>query len=371
MHDCLIVGGGVIGLSIAYELAGHDLSCLVLDQGRVGQESSWAGAGILPASNPASAIDPIDQLRGFSHQLHPAWSEQLKNETGIDNGFQQPGGIHLARTSGEAAALAGWTSSLADEGIQAEKLDSQQLTQLEPGLAQLADSGELLGAYLIEGEGQIRNPHHLAALKAGCLARGVEIHEQLKVTAMACEQGRMTHVEAGEQRWFAESFCLTAGAWSGDLLRQLNINNGILPIRGQMVLFKCSQPPLLRVINEGSRYLVPRRDGRLLVGSSEEEVGFANQTTHEMIEQLTQFGRQLLVALETADVERSWAGLRPASFDGFPYLGALPAVDNAFVAAGHFRSGLQLSTGTAVVMSQLIRGETTSLDLLPFGLQRG
>jgi glycine oxidase len=136
------------------------------------------------------------------------------------------------------------------------------------------------------------------------------------------------------------------------------------------VLFGCERPPITRIINEGSRYLVPRDDGHVLAGSTEEEVGFDKRTTDEAIFELTEFARGVLPALADAPIERTWAGLRPGSFDGLPYLGRLPGLKNAFVAAGHFRTGLFLSPATAVVMSQLLRGQPPDIDLAAFRVGR-
>jgi glycine oxidase len=169
----------------------------------------------------------------------------------------------------------------------------------------------------------------------------------------------------------AVRYCLCAGAWTYELLRRLGVATGILPVRGQMILFRGPAPPFRRVLNEGSRYLVPRDDGYVLAGSTEEEVGFDKRTTPEAIAELSQLAYELVPELRNFAVERTWAGLRPGTFDGFPYLGVVPGVENAVVAAGHFRSGLHLSTGTAVVLGQLIRGETPVIDLSPFRVGRG
>ena len=371
MHDCLILGGGVIGLSVAYELAGHGLRCQLLERGRLGRESSWAGAGILPAANLETAIDPIDKLRGLSRRMHQQWAEKLKEETGIDNGYRECGGLYLARGAGEAASLAGMMKLLVEEQIPCEQLDPRQLADLEPQLGPLARSGQLKAAYRVAGESQIRNPDHLAALGDACRKRGVSIHEQVEVNKIRVRGGKVTHLESDGKQWCAESFCIASGAWTAELLRGLEIQNGILPVRGQMVMFRSPTSPLSHVVNEGSRYLVPRDDGRVLVGSSEEEVGFIKETTGRVTGELKELAYELLPILREAEVERCWAGLRPGSFDGFPYLGRLPGVDNAYVAAGHFRSGLHLSTGTALIISELIRGVETSLDPSPFRLERG
>jgi glycine oxidase len=142
------------------------------------------------------------------------------------------------------------------------------------------------------------------------------------------------------------------------------------PIRGQIVLLECARPPLRRIANLGARYLVPREDGRLLIGSTEEDVGFDKSTTGQGIQELLQFALELVPALREARFQRSWAGLRPATADGMPYLGPMPEWDNLFIAAGHFRSGLTLSAGTAVAMGALIRGQTPPIDLDAFKVNR-
>jgi glycine oxidase len=181
--------------------------------------------------------------------------------------------------------------------------------------------------------------------------------------------GRIVAARAGGTDLRAEQFCIAGGAWSRSLLERLGCRPQIKPMRGQMALLS-GQRLLKRVINDGHRYLVPRSDGRVLVGSTVEDVGFDKRTTAEAIGDLLRFALQLAPSLSDHHVERTWAGLRPGSADGLPYLGRLPELANAFVAAGHFRQGLHLSTGTAVVMSELIRGQTPQIDLTPFRADR-
>src|SRR6266481_5736293 len=127
MHDVLIIGGGVIGLSLAWDLAKHGLAVQVVDQCGPGREASWAGAGILPAANRLASQHSYEQLRGLACELHPQWGEELKLATGIDNGYRRCGGLHLARTPGEVAALAGWAELLREEGIEVERLSAADL----------------------------------------------------------------------------------------------------------------------------------------------------------------------------------------------------------------------------------------------------
>src|SRR5687767_6497464 len=134
MHDVLIIGGGVIGLSLAWDLAKHGRTVQVIDQGHPGREASWAGAGILPAASSATSQHPYEQLRGLAYELHPRWAAELKAETGIDTGFRRCGGLHLARMPGEAAALAAWAALMREEGIQIERLSAAEVERLEPGI---------------------------------------------------------------------------------------------------------------------------------------------------------------------------------------------------------------------------------------------
>jgi glycine oxidase len=367
MSDCLIVGGGVIGLSLAYELAGRAVQVRVIDAGQPGRESSWAGAGILP---PVGAHDPaaISQLTALSNRLHAAWHQQLLSDTGIDNGYRRSGGIYLAReAAGEQAlrlAAAGWQC----DAIRFDQLESfAALAEIEPGLR---PEGPLRAAYYLPDECQIRNPRHVKALIAACLGRGVEISSDLAAEDFVVRGARVEAVRTRDGLLSANRFCLTSGAWTSALLARIAAPPPIRPVRGQIALVSLPAPPLSRVVNEGLRYLVPRDDGRVLIGSTEDDVGFDRSTTTDAIAELQRFGGSLCPALAQGVLERSWAGLRPASADGLPYLGSISGFENAFLAAGHFRSGLQLSAGTAVVMADLICAQPASIDLAAFRIDR-
>ena len=370
MVDCLIIGGGAIGLSLAYELAGHDRRVHVVDRGQPGRQTSWAGAGILPPANWDTARNAYERLRGLSHQLHPQWSEALRQQTGIDNGYRRCGGIHVARGSGEAASLAAAMQQLQADGIRVQRLDRGELTQIEPALTSLRCKRPVRAAYLLPDEAQLRNPRHLKALLAACRQRGVEISGQVGVECLRVAGARVIGADSSAGLLQADQYCITTGAWTQRLLSTIHRQMAIRPWRGQMALL-AAKPDLLRhVINEGPRYLVPRDDGRILAGSTVEDVGFDERTTPEAISQLVQFAVEVVPHLADATLEHSWAGLRPRTGDGLPFLGSAPPWENLWVAAGHFRSGLELSPVTAVVMSQLIREETPQVDLRPFRLDR-
>jgi glycine oxidase len=368
MHDVAIVGAGVVGLSIAYELARHGRRVVVLERGLPGREASWAGAGIIPPANPATAIHPYDKLRGWSFELHGEWAERLRVETGIDNGFRRCGGLYLARTAGEAASLAGFADQLAVEKIRCEAV-VDRLAECAPELG--GRSNRFRFALLLPDEAQVRNPWHLKALQAVCGALGVELGIGQPVAEIVVESRRIAGLRTTAGVIVAEQYCFAGGAWTGQLLRGLGYSLGILPIRGQMLLYQLEPVALKRVINEGPRYIVPREDGHVLVGSTEEEVGFDKSTTPGGTDELARFAEELAPVLTRERLIRAWAGLRPASFDGLPYLGRLPEHENGFVAAGHFRSGLFLSPGTAVMMRQLMLGQPSEFDFGVFRVGRG
>ena len=365
MDDCLIIGDGVIGLSLAYELAGRGLTVRLVERGQMGREASWAGAGILPPGGKQANDHPIEQLTALSCRLHPQWARQLREETGIDTGYRRCGGIYVARNQTEAVALAELVIDARRRAIEIDELSAEQLDQLEPAL--VGGAGQTLAACHLPEEAQIRNPRHLKALLSACARRGVRLDTGTDVHRFDVSDRRITAARTNTGALRAERYCLTAGCWSRALLEDLHTPLAVKPVRGQIVLLRSQPGRLTRIINQGPRYLVPRPDGRVLIGSTEEDAGFDCRTTSEGVSSLLRFALELAPGLADAEVERTWAGLRPATPNRMPILGRVPDLENAFVATGHFRAGLQLSTATAVVMSQLIRGEPPEVDLEPFG----
>ena len=367
----MIIGGGVIGLSIAYELAGRGLKVQVLDQAEVGRGASWAGAGILPPCPTRGAVDPFDQLRSFSHRLHAKWASELKNLTGIDTGYNRCGGLYIARSEAESATLFAQQDLWHEHGIEAELWTREEAAKHEPNLRTLLSGESLKAIWYLPDECQIRNPRHLQALSAACKLRGVEFQEHVAIECIEPTPDGCVEAVAHNRFFMASRACICSGAWSRLILDQMRVPTGIMPIRGQMVLYNTQKTLLQHVVNEGHRYLVARDDGRLLAGSCEEEVGFEVATTDSMIRQLRDWAESILPDLQFASIEKTWAGLRPGTFDGLPYIGQVPSMKQLFVASGHYRAGLHLSCATAVVIADLIQGHRPSIDLAAFRIGRG
>ena len=349
--DTIIVGGGVIGLSLAWELGKRGQSVTVLDRGSSLTTTSWAGAGILPPAPGEGAAHPSDELSRHARALHTTWARELLETTGIDNGYVECGGLYFARGVGEMASLLGTIELWKEEGLEASPIAKPDLAKRLPHLVRTPVWDQIQATYELTGEAQIRNPRHLQALEAACHAVGVSILRDREVNSIRSDHGqwRINYCHAGDEKETAcANLCVTGGAWSASLLRPLGIEVGIVPIRGQMLLYKLDEPLFTSILNEGPQYLVPRTDGRVLVGSTEEEAGFDVTTTPESLARLKRFASDWCPALDDDRLEKSWAGLRPGSFDGFPYLGEIPSHPGLFLAAGHFRSGLYWSPATAV-----------------------
>jgi glycine oxidase len=294
----------------------------------------------------------------------------LLRQTGVDNGFRRCGAIYLAVDDDSQRDLAAKQEDWRRQGIVAEPLSPAALIALEPSLAGSAALQRLRAACFVPEEAQIRNPRHLRALCAACALRGVSVEAFIRCDGFDLDGNRVRAARTSAGPLAADSFCIAGGAWSGAIAGSLGLALAVKPIRGQIVLFRCPRPLLSRIINIGRRYLVPRDDGRVLVGSTEEDVGFNCGTTDEAIQELTEVAFRVAPALARVPVERSWAGLRPASPDGLPYIGRVPPLANLYVAAGHYRGGLQLSTGTAVLVSAMLRGQEPPIDPIPFAVDR-
>jgi glycine oxidase len=361
-HDVIVIGGGVIGLSIAWELAQNGVTVQVLEQGAFGQEASWAGAGMLPPGNPRQAQTTEARLRGGSHVLWPEWTERLRSQTGCDNGFHRCGGVEV-QAPGSIEPLTEKIANWRAEGVAVDSLNASELQARIPVLNPRIDCG-----YFLPELGQVRNPRHLKSLYQACTASGVDLRTGCPVTDFVRDGERITAARTCDGDYAAAEFIVASGAWSRSVLARAGVVLNVEPVRGQMVLLQTPMPSFRHVIEVGTRYLVPRADGRILIGSTEERVGFEKRTTAGGIAGLIEFARMLVPSLSDASFERSWAGLRPYVPGGLPVIGRVPDCSNLSVAAGHFRAGLQLSPITAVLIRELILGESENdwaADLTP------
>jgi glycine oxidase len=371
--DVLVIGGGVIGCACAWRLRQAGLSVTLFERRACGQESSWAGAGILDPGSYARS-DPLAELRRASCSRYPSFAEELREQTGIDPELIPCGLLDLitddnqdaaadrelaaanrepAAANREPAAAGVGPAAAQKTGVgkhpAVERLSPEQVRQLEPAVG-----GDIRGALLKREVCQVRNPRLMRALRAACLQSGVRLMEHTTVTSIECD-GDAPCVRTPDGSHRADWIVLAAGAWSSLLNASVGEVVRVAPVRGQMALLECPAAPIGHIIEHGSSYAVSRRDGRLLIGATvEPDAGFDSRPTAAGVERLLGFVRRFLPPLADCRFVRAWAGLRPGSADGKPYIGPIPGQERLIAATGHYRAGLLLAPITAEIVTELI-----------------
>jgi len=351
MLDTLIIGGGISGLLTAWYLQQAGQRVAVLDRQEFGQESSWAGGGILSPLYPWRYTTAITALATWSQQQFPQFLLDLHRHSGIDPGYRQSGLLIL--NQGNDASIASWQSH-SQQALQCWQ--TPDLLQAEPHIQVSSDQSHLR----LPNIGQVRNPHFVAGLIAMlALAKHRVILAPNQAVLQLCFNAKRTQItglRTAQQTWQAKNVVICAGAWSQPLLadtdRPLAIE--IAPVRGQMIIFKADPKLLQHILLSNQRYLIPRRDGRILAGSTLEHVGFNKQTTATALAELNTFATDLLPELSHYPIEKHWAGLRPGTANGVPYIGKHPHMNGLFINAGHYRNGVVLSLASAHLLADTL-----------------
>ncbi len=361
--DCIVVGGGVIGLSIARRLRSDGLRVTLVERGRCGGEASWAGAGVLAPCNPHRR-DAIADLRNRSLSLYPSYCDALREESGIDPEYERCGELEIALSDDSLRSLrddeqAGRDCVLADGKPAYQLLTSLEAKDIEPRL-----SDSILGALHCPETAQVRNPRLLQALQGACVRAGVDIREGTQVQDFVTSGSRVQGVRTSKGDASARWVVLCAGAWSSQIGQRLHEIMPVHPVRGQMILLKFDERPFTHVVSRGKTYLVPRRDGHVLLGATEErDAGYNKRNTPAGIARLFDIAAKLVPSIAEAPVVAQWAGLRPGTPDDNPYLGPVPGFNGLLAATGHFRSGLILAPITAEIVARLIDDRKLDFDL--------
>ncbi len=342
--DCIIIGGGVIGMLCARELAGEGLKVTLLDKGQTGQESTWAGGGILSPLHPWRYPDAVSAMARWSQAHYPSFVEALKIETGVDPEWVQSGVLVLDPEDIEGALAWGkkWQT-------QIELLSADQAASCEPALAARSTD-----AVWLPKLAQARNPRMGRALTESLYRRRVDVREHCAVTDLEIVDGQIRGVNTTEGLLRAERVILAAGAWSPQLTDSLQTTIKVLPVRGQMLVFRAPKGLVTRIVLDGPRYVIPRLDGRVLAGSTVEFVGFNKDTTVDARKDLHVAAIDLIPALTDCEIEHHWAGLRPGSPNGVPYIGEHPEISGLFINTGHYRNGLGLAPAAVHLLLDLM-----------------
>ncbi len=357
MQDILIVGAGAIGLQTARLLAMAGCKVTLVDRSSAGTEASWAGGGIVSPLYPWRYSPAVTALAHWSQDFYPLLGQRLLEETGIDPEVHVTG-LYWLDLEDEAEALA-WA---ARENRPLRKLPVAEVEQRVPVLGRGYQN-----ALYMDQVANVRNPRLLQALRAAVLKLGVELVEHWPVAGFLQQQGRIAGVRASDGRELrADAVVVAAGAWSGELLASLGLELPVEPVRGQMILFKCAADFLPAIVMASGRYAIPRRDGHILVGSTLEYTGFDKSTTAEALDSLRQSAAELVPALRDAEVVKQWAGLRPGSPDGTPYIGEVEGRPGLWLNCGHFRNGLVLAPASCQLLVDLLLGQQPGIDPAPY-----
>lgn len=362
----LVIGGGIIGSCIAWRLAREGAEVTLLERGRLGQEASWAAAGMIAPQAEAQGPGPFFDLCTRAREVFARTVPILHEESGIDPEYDDAGILYVAFDAAESAELRERTRWQNAAGGVAIELSAAEARKLEPALAD-----EVSYAVHLPADRRTDNRQLTRAFAAAAVARGTRVYEGARVESVVLRGQRASGVRLHDGRELTGDVIVNAaGAWAGDLRGLEEDRVATYPVRGQMLCFEGLRPLAGPSVFSAHGYLVPRRDGRLLAGSTMEEAGYDKQVTLEGIDKIARGARKMMPSLGNLPLRGAWAGLRPATRDFLPILGASPTAGNVFHATGHFRSGILLSALTGEIIADLVFARVPSIDLAPFAPAR-
>jgi glycine oxidase len=366
MMEVLIIGGGVIGLSIARELHKKGVNEItILERSALGQESSFAAAGMLAPNAETDKADDFFHFCSESNRLYLQFAEELYAETGIDIELEKSGTLYLAFTEADVREIRHRFEWQRKADFDIEHLSPTEVHKLEPFV-----SPDLREALFFPNDWQVENRKLLAALKKYAESNVFEIVENAEVKSLSVKDGNVYGVQTDEQKFAAKKVILTTGAWTSLIKADGFAMPQVKPIRGQIISFKTAKRLFQRVIYSPRGYLVPRLDGRILAGATVEDSGFDKSNTESGVEFLRDAALEIAPSLVNLELNEKWAGLRPFATDGLPILGAFPEIENLFIATAHYRNGILLAPKTAEIIADAILGNAESKYLKIFSPRR-
>jgi glycine oxidase len=346
--DFLIVGGGAVGLASARILLQSGYRVTLVERGEVGREASWAGGGILSPLCPWDYREPVTRLALRGMAMFGDAATALHAATGIDPEYQRSGML----------VVPPFQSGLAAQWCAQHSFALQQVN-LADYLPGMRGAGMLL-----PDVAQVRNPRLMHALRKQVEMLGGTILEQHEVQKFETAGERVVALQTSQGRLTADAYIVAAGAWSRMLLGEHALSIDIRPIRGQILLFKFDAPPFRQILLRENLYLIPRRDGHVLVGSTLEDAGFDKSITASARDDLLSRVRELFPDWRGSEPVQQWAGFRPGSPDNIPTIGRHPVLANLYVNSGHFRYGVTMAFASAELLRNEIEGKPQ-----PFGVE--
>lgn len=361
--DVAIVGGGIIGGSVAWELTRAGRRVVLLDRQQPGQEASWAAGGILsPSFEVPEAVALVPLARASLH-LYPQFVAAAESASGITTGFRQDAGLQVFFGEGADGACNALVAAHNATGLSTRAISVGEARKLEPSLNPATSA-----AALLPEEGRVDNRLLTAAVLAAAKRAGVEVHADKSVIDLALDGARCTGVIAGTERIAAKIVVIAAGCFCGQI-GAVSRYAPTRPARGQMAALRSPKVSFARVVASPRGYLIPREDGRLIAGSTLEDAGFEKAVTPEGLQRILAAALEIAPELAGAAVVETWSGLRPDSPDHLPILGPTD-VEGLWMATGHFRNGILLAPITARLMREWLEEKPLSVPVEQFSPMR-
>jgi glycine oxidase len=359
--DVIVVGAGVIGTSIAYQLAKAGVKVMVFERGQVGGGATGASAGMIQINPDRTTPTALSTLEVESARLFPAVATELLDRSGMDIGYRAAPLLHLAFHEGEEPQLRAHRAWQVDHGVAVAWLDRAAALDLEPAL-----NPEVRAALYYPENHQVM-PRTLArALARTAVDLGAVVREGASIDRILTNGDRVVGVAIGADVIHAGEVVIANGAWASSWSDPLHTPIPVRPVRGQMVALQTTGTGLRNVVSFAEGYMLSKPDGSTYVGTTVEEVGYDARPTAEGIARLLALVPRIAPRLADATFASAWAGLRPGTSDGLPLLGRLPGWHGVMIAAGHFRGGILLAPITGELVADLLARRRPRLPLEAF-----
>ncbi|MBD8005395.1 glycine oxidase ThiO [Bacillus norwichensis] len=365
-YDHIIIGGGVIGCSIAYRLAKEGLSVAIFDAGKAGKASMAAG-GMLGAQNEFERENPLLKMALESRMMFPTLRDELLFETGIDIELRTAGLIKTAATESERDDLHRQFRFLSEKDPSIQWLEPKEVPEIEPCM-----TSRTAGAILLEKDHQVKAPLLAQAFLRAAKNSGVHVYEETKVRRLVIQQDQITGIDTSSGWFHAAQVLVAAGAWSSSLLNETGFSLPVIPVKGECLSIRLAGPaPVKTVFAVDGCYIVPKRNKEMLIGATSLPGSFDTSVTARGILSLLKRASRLLPVLQDGAVERTWAGVRPQAADHLPVMGSHPFIEGLHICTGHYRNGILLSPITGIRMKEYIKGcQKAKKELTPFAPER-
>lgn len=347
--DFIVVGAGIIGMSVALELVKQGQKTVIFDSGKLGKQSSWAAGGILSSMSPWTEDPSSFKLSEQGKHDYLEYIHKLNNETGIDAELIKSGLVIIGED--QVKNMRSWAKNK-----PIVVTDDFMVNELV-----------LEHALLLPEIYQIRPSRLLKALHKSLKLHNIPIFADTRVDKISINNNKFDHIKYGTQKIYADTVIICAGCWSQKILDNFNCDINIKPIHGQMLCVEAKKLGCKHIVLDGNHYMIPRNDDNILIGSTMEDIGFIKSTSKQDEKILMDWACSIFPELEKSTISKHWSGLRPYANRGKPYIGMLPEYENIAINSGHFRKGILQAFSSSRLLTDHLLGKESFMDIDMFG----